>query len=94
MIPSLQEGELRDDVLLRHVGSGHEKVRASIRRAPCVRDVPDMGSSWKSFTVLLNLQAHRINVDRGGGTGFDRVAPIYRKEEKISVDMMAETVAR
>ena len=29
MIPSLQEGELRDDVLLRHVGSGHEKIRAS-----------------------------------------------------------------
>ena len=65
-----------------------------LRRAPCVRDVPDMGSSWKSFTVLLNLQAHRINADRGGGTGFDLEAPIYRKEEKVSVDMMGETVAR
>ena len=63
-------------------------------RAPAVRDVRDTGSSWKSFTVLLNLQAHRINADRGGGTGFDLEAPIYRKEEKVSVDMMGETVAR
>ena len=63
-------------------------------RAPCVRDVPDMGSSWKSFTVLLNLQAHRSNASRGGRTGFDREAPIYRKEEKISVDMVGEPVAR
>jgi hypothetical protein len=47
-----------------------------LRWAPCVRDVPDMGSSWKSFTVLLNLQPHRINADRGGGTGFDREAPV------------------
>ena len=50
-----------------------------LRRAPCVRDVPDTGSPWKSLAVLLDLQAHRINVDRGGGTGFDRVALIYRK---------------
>ena len=63
-------------------------------RAPAVRDVRDTGSSWKSFTVLLNLQAHRFNADRGGGTGFDLEAPIYRKEEKVSVDMMGETVAR
>ena len=63
-------------------------------RAPAVRDVRDTGSSWKSFTVLLNLQEHRINADRGGGTGFDLEAPIYRKEEKVSVDMMGETVAR
>ena len=65
-----------------------------LRWALCVRDVPDMGSSWKSFTVLLNLQAHRINADRGGRTGFDREAPIYRKQAKISVDMTGETVAR
>ena len=65
-----------------------------LRRAPCVRDVPDMGSSWKSSTILLNLQAHRINADRGGGTGFDREAPIYRKQAKISVDMTGGTVAR
>ena len=65
-----------------------------LRRAPCVRDVPDMGSSWKSFTVLLNLQPHRINADRCCRTGFDREAPIYRKEGKISVDMMGETVTR
>ena len=63
-------------------------------RAPGVRDVPDTGSSWKSFTVLLNLQPHRINADRGGRTGFDREAPIYRKQAKISVDMTGETVAR
>ena len=92
MIPSLQEGEPRDGKLLRHVGSGHEKF--VLRWAPCVRDVPDMGSSWKSFTVLLNLQPHRINADRGGRTGFDREAPIYRKEGKISVDMMGEAVTR
>ena len=65
-----------------------------LRRALCAQDVPDMGSSWKSSTVLLNLQAHRINADRGGGTGFDREAPIYRKQAKISVDMTGETVAR
>ena len=63
-------------------------------RAPAVRDVRDTGSSWKSFTVLLNLQEHRINADRGGGTGFDREAPIYRKQAKISVNMTGETVAR
>ena len=40
------------------------------------------------------LQPHRINADRGGGTGFDREAPIYRKDEKVSVDVMGETVAR
>ena len=39
--------------------------------ALCVQDAPDMGSSWKSFTVLLNLQAHRSNADWGGQTGFD-----------------------
>ena len=65
-----------------------------LRRALCVQDVPDTGSSWKSFTVLLNLQAHRINADRYCGTGFDREAPIYRKEGKISVDMMGEAVTR
>ena len=65
-----------------------------LRWAPCVRDVPDMGSSWKSFTVLLNLQPHRINADRGGRTGFDREAPIYRKEGKISADMMGDAVTR
>ena len=65
-----------------------------LRRALCVQDVPDMGSSWKSFTVLLDLQPHRINADRGGRTGFDREAPIYRKQAKISVDMTGETVAR
>ena len=65
-----------------------------LRRAPCVRDVPDMGCSWKSLAVLLNLQAHRINADRYCGTGFDREAPIYRKQEKISVGMMGGTVAR
>ena len=65
-----------------------------LRQALCVQDVPDMGSSWKSFTVLLNLQAHRINADRGGGTGFDREAPIYRRHAKISVDMPGERVAR
>ena len=65
-----------------------------LRRAPCVRDVPDIGPSWKSLTVLLNLQAHRINADRYCGTGFDREAPIYRKQEKISVDMTGEPVAR
>ena len=64
-----------------------------LRRALCVRDVPDMGSSWKSFTVLLNLQPHIINAGRGGGTGFDREAPIYRKQAKILVDVMGETVA-
>ena len=63
-------------------------------QAPAVRDVRDTGSSWKSFTVLLNLQEHRINADRGGGTGFDLEAPIYRKEEKVSVDVMGETVTR
>ena len=63
-------------------------------RAPGVRDVPDTGSSWKSSTVLLNLQAHRIKADRGGGTGFDREAPTYRKDKKVSVDVMGETVAR
>ena len=65
-----------------------------LRRAPCVRHVPDTGSPWKPLAVLLNLQAHRINADRGGGTGFDREAQIYRKEEKISVDMMGEAVTR
>ena len=65
-----------------------------LRRAPCVRDVPDTGLPWKSLTVLLDLQAHRINANRGGRTGFDRQAPIYRKQEKISVDMMGEPVAR
>ena len=64
-----------------------------LRWAPCVRDVPDTGASQKSLTVLLNLQAHRINADRGGGTGFDREAPIYRKQAKISVDMTGEPVA-
>ena len=65
-----------------------------LRWAPCVRDVPDMGSSWKSFTVLLNLQPHRINADRCCRTGFDREAPIYRKQAKISVDVTGETLAR
>ena len=65
-----------------------------LRWAPCVQDVPDMRSSWKSLTVLLNLQAHRINADRGCGTGFDQEAPIYRKQAKISVDMTGGTVAR
>ena len=63
-----------------------------LRRAPCVRDVPDTGASQKSLTVLLNLQAHRINADRCCRTGFDREAPIYRKEEKISVDMTGKPV--
>ena len=62
-------------------------------RAPAVRDVRDTGSSWKSFTVLLNLQPHRINADRCCRTGFDREAPIYRKQAKISVDMPGERVA-
>ena len=35
-----------------------------------------MVSSWESFTVHLNLQAHGISANRGGGTGFGRVAPI------------------
>ena len=65
-----------------------------LRWAPCVRDVPDMGLSWKSFTVLLNLQPHRINADRCCRTGFDREAPIYRKQAKISVDMPGGRVAR
>ena len=60
--------------------------------ALCVQDVPDMGLSWKSFTVLLNLQPHRINADQGGQTGFDQEALIYRKQAKISVDMAGETV--
>ena len=63
-----------------------------LRQAPCVQDVPDTGCSWKSLAVLL--QAHRINADRYCGTGFDRQAPIYRKEEKISVDMTGEPVPR
>ena len=65
-----------------------------LRWAPCVRDVPDMGSSSKSLTVLLNLQPHRINADRCRRTGFDREAPIYRKQAKISVDMTGDTLAR
>ena len=65
-----------------------------LRWAPCVQDVPDMGSSWKSFAVLLNLQPHRINADRCCRTGFDREAPIYRKQAKISVDMTGDTLAR
>ena len=65
-----------------------------LRRAPRVHDVPDMGSSWKSFTVRLNLQAHGMNADRCCRTWFDREAPIYRKEEKISVDMMGGAIVR
>ena len=42
-----------------------------LHQALCVQDVPETGASHKSLTVLLNLQAHRINADWGGGTGFD-----------------------
>jgi len=63
-------------------------------RAPAVRDVRDTGSSWKSFTVLLNLQAHRINADRGGGTGFDRERVVYRTRGKVSGNVTDEPVTR
>ena len=94
MIPSLQEGELRDDVLLRHVGSGHEKICASLGtlRTGCSRHgivLEILHSPSQPATTYC-----RINADRGGGTGFDREAPIYRKQAKISVDMTGETVAR
>ena len=62
-------------------------------QAPCVQDVPDTGPPWASLAVLLDLQAHRINADQGGWMGSDRQAPIYRKQEKISVGMTGEPVA-
>ena len=63
-------------------------------RSPSTDTATDIGTSPASSNILLDLQAHRINADRGGGTGFDREAPICRKDEKVSVDVMGETVAR
>ena len=43
MIPSLQDRELRDEKLLRRVGS--EQAKSVLRRAPCVDTPAEIGSS-------------------------------------------------
>ena len=63
-------------------------------RPPSTDTATDIGTSPAASNILLDLQAHRINATRCCGTGFDREAPIYKKEEKISVDMTGEPVVR
>ena len=70
------------------------KRRPELWRAPCVGTLADIGSSWESLTVVLNLHTERINANRGGGTGFDREWAVYRMRVKVSGNVTGELVTR
>ena len=70
------------------------KRRPELWRAPCVGTLADIGSSWESLTVVLNLHTERINANRGGGTGFDREWAVYRTRVKVSGNVTGELVTR
>jgi len=68
------------------------KRRPELWRAPCVGTLADIGSSWESLTVVLNLHTERINANRGGGTGFDREWAVYRTRVKVSGNVTGKLV--